>query len=263
MQIIARPSPNFNARKSGVIDMLVLHYTGMQSCDAALARLCDSAAKVSAHYLIDEDGQVYRLVAEDQRAWHAGVSCWAGERDVNSRAIGIELVNPGHEFGYQTFPQPQMQALAELSLEILSRHPIPPHFVLGHSDVAPGRKRDPGELFDWAWLAGQGVGLWSVLSSHLTPPQPLPIKGEGLLPPGSGLLPPPGGEGWGGGPEIMQLQKDLARFGYDIPQTGFLGVQTRAVITAFQRHFRPAKVDGVADAQTAAILKQLLAQITA
>lgn len=231
MQIIAHPSPNFNARKPGAIDMLVLHYTGMQSCDAALTRLCDAAAKVSAHYLIDEDGQVYQMVAEEQRAWHAGVSFWAGERDINSRSIGIELVNPGHEFGYCVFPQPQMRVLAELAQEILSRHPIPPHRVLGHSDVAPGRKSDPGELFDWSWLAAQGVGLWP---SSYTTNTAAPV-------------------------DILALQKHLACFGYDVPQTGIYGTQTRAVITAFQRHFRPAKVDGVADAETAAILNRLLA----
>jgi len=231
MHIIARPSPNFNDRKSDAVDMLVLHYTGMQSCDAALERLCDPQAKVSAHYLIDEDGQIYRLVAEEHRAWHAGVSCWASERDVNSRSIGIELVNPGHEFGYRKFPQPQMQALMELCREILTRHPIPPQRVLGHSDVAPGRKTDPGELFDWEWLAVQGVGIWPG-AKNLNPAMQ---------------------------PDILGLQSDLAQFGYDVPQTGILGTQTRAVITAFQRHFRPSKVDGVADAELAVILSQLLA----
>ena len=250
MRILARPSPNYNDRAPGGVSMLVLHYTGMDTCAAALDRLCDARAKVSAHYLIDEDGQVYRLVAEEQRAWHAGVSFWAGERDVNSRSIGIELVNPGHEFGYHAFPQPQMQALSELSLQILSRHPIPPRHVLGHSDIAPGRKSDPGELFDWAWLAGQGVGLWPLL-----PPPPGYAEAKPLR-----LRPGERGEGRGGGlAEIMQLQQDLARFGYNIPQTGIYGVQTRAVITAFQRHFRPAKVDGVADAELAAVLQALLA----
>lgn len=163
MQIIARPSPNYNDRAPGAINMLVLHYTGMASCEDALARLCDPVAQVSAHYLIDEDGTVYQLVAEQHRAWHAGVSFWKGERDINSRSIGIELVNPGHELGYRAFPQIQMQALADLAHEILARHPIPPDRVLGHSDVAPGRKRDPGELFDWQWLAGQGIGVWPKL----------------------------------------------------------------------------------------------------
>ena len=151
---VARPSPNHDARPAGgAIDMLLLHYTGMTSAEAALSRLCDAAAKVSAHYLIDEGGGVYALVAEERRAWHAGVACWAGEEDINACSIGIELVNPGHEFGYRAFPQAQMDAVTELCLDILRRHPIPGHRVLGHADVAPGRKEDPGELFDWAALA--------------------------------------------------------------------------------------------------------------
>lgn len=210
--------------------MLVLHYTGMVSREHAMARLCDPGAKVSAHYLVDETGQVYQMVAEERRAWHAGVSFWAGERDVNSRSIGIELVNPGHDLGYRNFPFPQMQALAQLCRQILSRHPIPPSRVLGHSDVAPGRKRDPGEKFDWAWLAGQGVGIW--------PEQVAPNAAPA--------------------PDTLEMQQCMARFGYDIPQTGIYGTQTRAAITAFQRHFRPARVDGVADVHCLVILKQLL-----
>ena len=154
-----RPSPNFDARQVPV-DILLLHYTGMLSAEAALERLCDPAAKVSCHWLIDEDGTVYRLVAEESRAWHAGKSFWAGERDINSRSIGIELVNPGHEWGYRPFPMAQMDALAALATGILGRHPIPANRVLAHSDVAPARKQDPGELFDWAWLAAHGIGLW-------------------------------------------------------------------------------------------------------
>lgn len=214
--------------------MLVLHYTGMISREHALARLCDPAAKVSAHYLIDERGLVYQMVNEERRAWHAGVSSWAGERDINSRSIGIELVNPGHELGYRNFPALQMRALAELSHGIVSRHAIAPHRVLGHSDVAPGRKCDPGERFDWVWLAAQGIGLWPQAVRHDAAPA-----------------------------DTAALQQDLSHFGYDVPQTGIYGTQTRAVVTAFQRHFRPAKVDGVADAETAAILKQLLQQIAA
>ena len=156
---IERPSPNFNPRPAPA-DILLLHYTGMPSAEAALARLTDPAAQVSCHWLIDEDGTVHRLVAEDMRAWHAGQSFWAGERDINGRSIGIELVNPGHEWGYRPFPAKQMTALAALAAGILERHAIPAARVLGHSDVAPARKQDPGELFDWAWLAGRGVGLW-------------------------------------------------------------------------------------------------------
>ncbi len=159
--IVEQPSPNHDARAEGKpLDMLLLHYTGMESAAAALDRMCDPAAKVSAHYMIDEDGTVYRLVDEDRRAWHAGVAHWAGEDDINSRAIGIELVNPGHEFGYRAFPEPQMAALEALCLDILSRHDIPPDRVLGHSDVAPDRRQDPGDLFDWKRLAAKGIGLW-------------------------------------------------------------------------------------------------------
>lgn len=230
MRIIARPSPNFNVRIGGPVDILLLHYTGMASSEDALARLCDRDARVSAHYLIDEAGLIYQLVAEEHRAWHAGVSFWAGERDINSRSIGIELVNPGHDLGYRTFPLPQMQALAVLCQQILARHPITARRVLGHSDVAPGRKCDPGELFDWQWLAAQGVGRW---------PDQVCFDAAAS-------------------PDILSLQQRLARYGYDIPQTGIFGVRTRAVISAFQRHFRPADVSGAADAQTAAILQNLL-----
>ena len=156
-----RPSPNHDERPAGQpVDILMLHYTGMPSAEASLARLCDPAAKVSAHYLIEEDGTVWQLVDEARRAWHAGVGFWAGATDINARSIGIELQNPGHEFGYRKFPEAQMQALIELARGILARHPIPAARVLGHSDTAPTRKDDPGELFDWRRLAQAGVGLW-------------------------------------------------------------------------------------------------------
>ena len=161
MTSLGRPSPNFDDRPPATaIDMLVLHYTGMESAEAALARLCDPGAKVSAHYVIGEDGAVTALVGEAVRAWHAGAASWRGEPDVNGRSIGIELVNPGHEFGYRDFPDPQMAALERLASDILARHPIPARNVVGHSDVAPGRKTDPGELFDWQRLAAAGIGLW-------------------------------------------------------------------------------------------------------
>ncbi|MDE8349809.1 MAG: N-acetylmuramoyl-L-alanine amidase [Acidocella sp.] len=156
------PSPNFDARPEGSpIDHLVLHYTGMLSAQAAISRLCDPAAKVSSHYVVDEDGTVYALVAEAKRAWHAGVSYWRGVRALNNRSIGIEIVNPGHEWGYRAFPKAQMLAVRDLCRGILSRHPIPARNLVGHSDIAPDRKQDPGELFDWQWLAGQGVGFWT------------------------------------------------------------------------------------------------------
>jgi N-acetylmuramoyl-L-alanine amidase len=154
------PSPNHDSREGVAVDMLVLHYTGMASADAALSRLTDAAAKVSAHYAIAEDGTVYAMVPESERAWHAGVSHWAGAVNINSRSIGIELVNPGHEFGYRAFAEPQIAALTTLCHSILMRHAIPSARVLGHSDVAPARKEDPGELFPWKRLAEAGIGLW-------------------------------------------------------------------------------------------------------
>ncbi len=212
--------------------MLVLHYTGMKSAAAALARLCDPRAQVSAHYLIDEHGLVYRLVPEERRAWHAGVASWAGETDINSRSIGIELANPGHEHGYRDFPEAQIDALIELARGILARHPIPPHRVLGHSDVAPARKSDPGERFPWKRLAGSGVGLW----------------------------PSAGGPG---ASELTTLQRDLAAFGYAVDATGRPDTQTRSVVSAFQRHFRPMRVTGEADAETAGIAAALARSIAA
>lgn len=198
--------------------MLVLHYTGMATAEDALTRLRDPAAQVSAHYLIDEDGAVYRLVAEERRAWHAGVGFWRGETDINSRSIGIELANPGHEWGYSPFPDAQMTALAALARDILQRRPIPPRNVVGHSDIAPDRKLDPGEKLDWARLAADGIGLW-------------PTKADTA-------------DG--------ALRDMLAAYGYDI--------SARHAVAAFQRHFRPARIDGAADDETAALLTDLLRQ---
>ena len=160
MRRIDRPSPSFDDRGGAAIDMLVLHYTGMPTADAALTRLCDPAAKVSAHYTVDEDGTIYAHVPEAKRAWHAGVSHWSGAANINSRSIGIELVNPGHDFGYRAFAEPQIQALMTLGHSILMRHAIASWRVLAHSDVAPARKDDPGELFPWRRLADAGIGLW-------------------------------------------------------------------------------------------------------
>ena len=210
-------SPNFQPRPAGTeIDMLVIHYTGMRSAGAALERLCDPGSEVSAHYLIDEAGEVFALVDEENRAWHAGVSSWRGEPNVNSRSIGIELVNPGHEFGYRPFPVAQMAALADLAQGIVARWGIPARNVVGHSDVAPRRKQDPGELFDWYWLAQRGIGLW---------PEPGQPVGEAAL--------------------------LLAEYGYDI-------ADAQAALVAFQRHFRPLSCDGVADAETLALLNGLV-----
>ena len=230
MRIVERPSPNHNERRgSGTADMLVLHYTGMRSAAAALERLCDPAARVSAHYCVDEDGTIYRLVPEDRRAWHAGVGSWAGATDINALSIGIELVNPGHEFGYRPFPDAQMDAVTRLCQEILVRQPIPARRVLGHSDVAPARKEDPGELFDWTGLAAAGVGLY---------PMPDP-SADAVL-------------------DIRTIQTQLQRFGYGIEVTGTADAQTATVLRAFQRHFRPGEVSGIADRDTAARLKALL-----
>jgi len=160
-----RPSPNFGERRADAtgacpIDMLVLHYTDMDSAETSLSRLCDPAAQVSAHYLIDEEGSLYALVTEEARAWHAGLAYWRGCADVNSRSIGIELQNPGHSLGYRAFPEAQIARLIDLASGILARHPIPTRNVLAHSDIAPDRKLDPGELFPWAQLATAGIGVW-------------------------------------------------------------------------------------------------------
>lgn len=239
--LIERPSPNHDDRPAGVaIDMLVLHYTGMPSAAAALARLCDPAAKVSAHYLVDEDGAVYALVGEHRRAWHAGVSSWRGRRDINGRSIGVEIVNPGHEFGYRPFPEAQMAAVEALGRAIVARQPIPPRHVLGHSDVAPGRRQDPGELFDWARLATAGVGLW---------PTAKVACGE------MGLTLGPGDDG----APVADIQRALADFGYRVPTDGAYDAATGAVVAAFQRHFRPRQIDGIVDPETAQRVFQVLA----
>jgi len=225
LQIIDRPSPNQDDRPAGQeVDILLLHYTGMESCEAALERLCDPQAGVSAHYCIDEDGSVYALVPEDARAWHAGVALWKGASDINARSIGIELVNPGHEFGYRAFPPAQIAALKILALDILARHPIPAERVLGHSDVAPLRKEDPGEFFDWRGLAAAGIGLW---------PQD-------------------------GSPAVLEnaVAKALARIGY-----GYTDENLPAVIRAFQRRYRPGGITGTADSGTRRRLAALLTVI--
>jgi len=211
--IVRRSSPNHDARPAGVVvDMLVLHYTDMADAAAALDRLCDPQAKVSAHYLIGSDGTVFGLVDETRRAWHAGESSWRGARDINARSIGIELDNPGHGLGLAAFPAAQMAGLVALAGAVLRRHPIPSRNVVGHSDVAPRRKRDPGELFDWRALAAAGIGQWPAAAPPVAPD----AEAAGRL---------------------------LAAIGYE-------DVDRMATVTAFQRRYRPARIDGRLDAQT-------------
>lgn len=221
IEAIDRPSPNFNARTLPV-SMLVLHYTGMQDAESAIRRLEDPQAQVSAHYVVDEDGQVIRMVPEEHRAWHAGSAYWRGITDVNSASIGIEIVNPGHEFGYRPFPEQQMDSVVRLVADIKTRHDIPRGNVVGHSDVAPARKQDPGELFDWARLAKHRLALAR------------PLRG---------LVDPL----WSDGGFLLALE----RFGYDVRDAA-------AAVTAFQRRFRPEQIDGEIEGECRAILLSLL-----
>src|SRR6185503_17894394 len=224
------PSPNHEARVGGRSpDMLILHYTGMESAEAALDWLTREESKVSCHYLVDEEGRIAQMVAEGARAWHAGQSLWAGETDLNSCSIGIEIHNPGHEFGYRDFPEAQMRSVEALCLDILRRHPVRRERVVAHSDIAPGRKLDPGEKFDWARLARAGVGLWVA---------PAPLGEDQGLGPGDE------------GPDVLKLQQDLAAFGYGVELTSTYGTGLEKVVEAFQRHYRHEKIDGYADAST-------------
>jgi N-acetylmuramoyl-L-alanine amidase len=231
------PSPNHGERAPGKpVDMIILHYTGMPSAERALKWLCDPESGVSSHYFVFEDGRVAQLVEEDRRAWHAGKSFWAGETDLNSRSIGIEIANPGHEFGYVPFPDEQIAAVIGLCRDVISRHPIPPERVLAHSDVAPLRKEDPGELFPWDQLHAAGVGHW-------VPPAPIvagPVSDIGER-----------------SDAVADFEADLRRYGYGVGSH----TDTASVVTAFQRHFRPAKIDGVADPSTAETLARLIAAL--
>ncbi|HEY5226512.1 MAG TPA: N-acetylmuramoyl-L-alanine amidase [Methylovirgula sp.] len=236
---VIRPSPNHGERLGKTPDCLILHYTGMETEEAALVRLCDPAAEVSSHYAIGADGTIVQMVPEARRAWHAGRSFWAGERDLNSVSIGIELMNGGHDFGMPPYPEGQITALIELCRDIVSRHAIPASRVLGHSDIAPFRKRDPGEHFPWAELAAAGVG-------HYVGPQ----QGgdETTLERGSS------------GEKVEGLQGMLAIYGYEISVAGLYGKKTEVIVAAFQRHFRQALVDGKADHATVATLRELMAR---
>lgn len=230
------PSPNFDDRPAGApIDALVLHYTGMASGAAALARLANAEAKVSAHYCIEEDGTIFAMVDEAKRAWHAGLSSWAGRNRMNDVSVGIEIINPGHAHGLKAFPPTQIEAVISLSSAVLARHGIPQERVLAHSDIAPMRKQDPGELFPWEGLARAGIGLWP----------DAPRQGRS-----------------GQRPEVITAQRMLARWGYDVQETGVLDTAFASAAAAFQRRYRPARVDGVFDAECADLLGALLSEIS-
>jgi N-acetylmuramoyl-L-alanine amidase len=236
------PSPNVEPRRSGLAPtILLLHYTGLESMAKAIDWLTREGSGVSCHYGIDEDGRITQMVAEDLRAWHAGESIWEGQTDINSASIGIEIHNPGHAFGCPGFPEAQMQAVERLSRDIITRHRIGPQHVLAHSDVAPTRKKDPGEKFPWDRLARAGIGHW-------VPPAPVV----------------PGDDGFGPGaaePRIAAIQVALRRYGYGIEPTGVFDEKTEFVVTAFQRHFRPERVDGRIDRSTVATLERLIAAL--
>lgn len=221
--------------------ILLLHYTGVPSTAVAIDWLARPESKVSCHYVIDEAGRITQMVRESMRAWHAGLSRWAGETDINSASIGIEIQNPGHDGGYPEFPDAQMEAVIALSRDIVVRHGIRPERVLAHSDVAPIRKKDPGEKFDWARLARAGIGHW-------VEPEPVSRSDRGI---GMGF----------GGTLVAEAQEMFARYGYDLEATGDFEEKTAFVVTAFQRHFRPARVDGRLDQSTITTLERLLAAL--
>ena len=235
LTVVETPSPNFNAR-SAPPDMVVLHYTGMKTGEAALARLRDAEAKVSSHYLVEEDGRVFRLVPEERRAWHAGKSYWRGETDINTASIGIEIVNPGHEWGYRAFPDAQIDSVIALLGDIRERWDVPDGRILAHSDVAPTRKEDPGELFPWKRLAQAGHGFW--FEPEAAPGAELTIGDTG--------------------PGVFVLQAGLHRLGYEPLPSGTYDEDTATVVRAFQRHWRPEGVDGIADGETRARLMAML-----
>ncbi|PBC03178.1 N-acetylmuramoyl-L-alanine amidase [Mesorhizobium sp. WSM3860] len=238
-----RLSPNFGPRRETLRpDMIVLHYTGMPTGAGAESWLCDPASEVSSHYLVHEDGRIVQMVRESDRAWHAGKSSWFGRTDINSCSVGIEIVNPGHSLGYKAFPKRQIEAVIGLCAGITGRHSIAPQRVLAHSDVAPGRKVDPGEKFPWKVLFAAGVG-------HLVPAAP--IRTGAALKAGDA------------GADVEALQSMLALYGYSAEISGVFDRQTEIVVAAFQRHFRRRLVDGVADGSTISTLQRLLAAVKA
>lgn len=234
------PSRNVGERRDGMRPyLIILHYTGMNCAEKAIEWLAHPDSNVSCHYVIDEAGAITQMVPEGMRAWHAGVSHWSGETDINSASIGIEIQNPGHPAGYPDFPEAQMQAVAALCRDIARRRAIAPQGVLGHSDVAPGRKIDPGEKFNWAWLARQGVGHWVAPAPPSDPCEPELAEG----------------------PAVAQVQELLRRYGYNTEPHGRLDEHTRVIVRAFQLHFRPERADGRLDAATLDTLTRLLAAL--
>ena len=241
MKITQSPSPNFDERTLP-ISLLILHYTGMATGEAALERMCDADAKVSAHYMVEEDGRIFQLVDEDKRAWHAGVSEWQGETNINSNSIGIEIVNGGHDHPNEDgslpdFPDVQINAVIALSKDIMKRHG--PLTVLGHSDIAPARKIDPGENFPWQGLAAAGLGYWpNIQTDDRRILFELGTRDRG----------------------VAILQSGLAHIGYGARVSGVMDEETKLIIEAIQRRYRPDQIDGVVDIETMDIVKGLVEQ---
>ncbi len=237
-------SPNFGERAAGkALDMIIVHYTGMENSELALKWLCMEKSQVSCHYFIFEDGKINQLVAEEKRAWHAGKSCWQNETDINSRSIGIEIANPGHEFGYVKFPEKQMESVVALVCDICIRQKIPTSNILAHSDIAPLRKQDPGELFDWQLLHRAGIGNWVAACEIRSCDDHALVRGECSL-------------------AVKDLQCNLAKLGFEIEVSGEFDDLTEACVVAFQRRYRQYKVDGIADFSTVDTLKRLLKIVT-
>lgn len=235
------PSPNHGERAGGIApDMIILHYTGMGTGEAALDWLCREESQVSSHYFVHEDGRVDQLVPEGRRAWHAGKSSWHGVTDINSCSIGIEIVNAGHPGGLPEFPKVQIDSVAKLCLDCVIRHGIASERVLAHSDIAPIRKVDPGEKFPWSYLSEKGVGHWV---------SPAPIGGGRFFQKGDQ------------GQPVEALQGMLSLYGYGIEADGVFGEKTEGAVAAFQRHFRPSQVDGIADISTLDTLHRLLSSL--